>query len=80
LGDDYVHDECDVNKDFWNVCCENEEKIPPPLDIKNSPTKCGKHNFAGYGISLLKVEEGLAEYAEFPWMLAIMKSKFFAET
>lgn len=47
----------------------------PPIPPMEPPTRCGKRNVDGIGFRITGSKNGEAEYGEFPWMVAILKTE-----
>jgi secreted trypsin-like serine protease len=60
---------------YLDVCCEaplDEKIVPPSVTIKEG---CGNRNPEGVGFRITGGTDGEAQFAEFPWMTAVLRKE-----
>ncbi|XP_046386806.1 phenoloxidase-activating factor 2-like [Ischnura elegans] len=60
---------------YLDVCCEaplDEKIVPPSVTVQ---TGCGHRNPDGVGFRITGATDGEAQFAEFPWMTAVLRKE-----
>uniref|UniRef100_W8B205 Phenoloxidase-activating factor 2 n=1 Tax=Ceratitis capitata TaxID=7213 RepID=W8B205_CERCA len=56
---------------YLETCCDVSEKLPEPKPVNVTSSGCGYRNFNGVSFKISGAQNSEAEFAEFPWMVAI---------
>jgi len=60
---------------FLDVCCKDPDFIPPPPPKISYKPQCGRRNVAGVGARIQGFTDGESQFAEWPYMCAVLHDK-----
>lgn len=67
-------------QNYLEVCCNKEDQISAPITapsskIDDNPKNCGYRNPDGVGFKITDNKANVAQFGEFPWMVAILSEE-----